>query len=517
MAGLSLLDRMNPFCEEDPQAVAIIDARGGVLSRTQWRERVRTLARGFLASGMEPGDRVLFAVRPDCEAMLIMVAIAEAGGVLVPLDPSMGPDLFRSRMEALSPRWVVAESVLYMATASRLIARLMGRLGVSIPPIAKLQHAQFVRVGPALPGVPGGLSIAAIEKLGATVRCVPETPCGEDPVMIVLTSGTTGAPKAVVHTWRSMWNVLDIVGKLLDAAPGDVVYARELHIILPAIYSGAVAVVPGRSRFKVKSFLAELEKYRVSHFFGVASELQQTVEYLTSRRQKLPESLREISIGAAPVRATFLQALQKVLTEGTSVWCVYGMTEILPVARVSLAEKVAFQAEGDLVGECVPGVSAGLTADGELVLRGPNLFSGYFGELPCEEHATGDLARLENGRIVLLGRKKDMIIRGKFNIYPELYEATIERIPCVGRCAMVGVYDDRREDERVILVVEAGADAKGEALQQMVRDALRRGPFRIDTEALPDEIIVMPLPMKGRSGKVDKSGLRDHVKRLRVI
>jgi len=127
------------------------------------------------------------------------------------------------------------------------------------------------------------------------------------------------------------------------------------------------------------------------------------------------------------------------------------------------------------------------------------------------EHATGDLARLVGGELALLGRKKDMIIRGDFNLYPELYEPTVERIPGVRRAVFVGVYDERGADERVVLVVEPDGAGDVTTLPARVARALRAGDTRIDEPALPDHILVMSLPEGGRSSKVDKRALRDLV------
>jgi acyl-CoA synthetase (AMP-forming)/AMP-acid ligase II len=184
------------------------------------------------------------------------------------------------------------------------------------------------------------------------------------------------------------------------------------------------------------------------------------------------------------------------------------MTEILPVARVSLEDKLAYAGEGDYVGTLVPGVEGRLSADGELLLRGEALFAGYLGGPPVTEHATGDLARMDGREVALLGRRKDMIIRGDFNLYPELYEPTVERIPGVRRAAFVGVYDERAADERVVLVVEPESMSDAASLPARVARALRAGETRIDEPALPDEILAMPLPEGGRSSKVDKRALR---------
>ncbi len=514
MERLSLLEQLAGPCAEGPDLPAIIDAHRGVLSRMQLSQRVRAIADGFTAAGLRPGERVLFAVRPDAEAVLLMMGIAEAGGVLVPLDSTMGPALFAARMELLSPQWVVAESVLLAASARRWVLRLLGWCGINLPPVAAMKNAKFVRVGPAWPGTRRRLSAAAIERLGLQSGNPMRAPVDRDgAAMIVFTSGTTGAPKAVVHSWRSTQAVFDGVGSLLDAGAGDVIHARELHLIIPALIAGSAAFVPRHHTFSAALTVRNLKDFRVTHLFSIAAECRQLLQHLRARKSSLPPSLREIWIGAAPVRAPFLREFQEVLSRDVQVWCVYGMTEILPVARASLPQKLAYEGEGDLVGECVPGVRARLSADGELLLGGPNLFAGYFGEPPCFEHATGDLARLSEGRIVLHGRSKDMIIRGRFNIYPELHEAVIERIDGVQRCAMIGIYDTDPADERVVLVVEPRAGGDDEALKKRLWRELRAGPCSIDDAALPDLIMVMALPSSGRSSKVDKRRLREDVKR----
>jgi acyl-coenzyme A synthetase/AMP-(fatty) acid ligase len=101
-----------------------------------------------------------------------------------------------------------------------------------------------------------------------------------------------------------------------------------------------------------------------------------------------------------------------------------------------------------------------------------------------------------------------MIIRGRYNIYPALYEPKIAELPGVARCALIGLWDERIADERVILVLEPSAEAKD--LNRLKRDvdrALREGDL-IDVIALPDEIAVMPLPESGRSNKIDRNALR---------
>jgi acyl-CoA synthetase (AMP-forming)/AMP-acid ligase II len=161
------------------------------------------------------------------------------------------------------------------------------------------------------------------------------------------------------------------------------------------------------------------------------------------------------------------------------------------------------------VGTLFPGVTARTSTDGELWVRGPNLFRGYLGQPPVMEHATGDMALFtEDHRVALLGRCKDMIIRGDHNIYPELYESALESIPGVRRCAMVGVYDEAIADERVVIAVEPDPGLDPVTFERWFRREIKHGAHRIDLAAQPDAVIVGPLPVGGRSEKVDKRALR---------
>ncbi len=290
--------------------------------------------------------------------------------------------------------------------------------------------------------------------------------------------------------------------------PGDVLLGRELHLMLPALGAGATCLVPRALRFDAAAIWRAITRHQVTHAFLVTNDARLLLEHGRRTRQVLPGSLRSLMIGAAPVRAGFLARLREILPGDCTAWCVYGATEVLPIARVTLEEKVQWQGSGDLVGAPIAGVDVRVSPSGELFVRGERLCRGYLDEPPMSEHATGDLARLDDGRIVLLGRTKDMIIRGHHNIYPALYEAQVERIPGVRRAAMIGDYDTALADERVVLVVEPDDGTDADVLRASVARALASGPLRIDRTALPDRIEVRALPESGRSRKIDKGALR---------
>jgi acyl-CoA synthetase (AMP-forming)/AMP-acid ligase II len=101
-----------------------------------------------------------------------------------------------------------------------------------------------------------------------------------------------------------------------------------------------------------------------------------------------------------------------------------------------------------------------------------------------------------------------MIIRGHENIYPELLESTIDGIAGVRRCCVVGLYQDARADELVVLCVEPEPGTDSAALRARLEGSLREGEHRIDLAALPDRILLMPIPLAARSRKVDRSAVR---------
>ena len=167
-------------------------------------------------------------------------------------------------------------------------------------------------------------------------------------------------------------------------------------------------------------------------------------------------------------------------------------------------EKATYTGEGDIVGKPLKDVSIRIVDD-EIELSSPQLFLGYFSLSKSNiYHRTGDLGKLNNdGNIILLGRKKDMIIRRNTNIYPGLYEPTIAKIKGVDEVAMVGLYDEKIQDEKVILVID-GSISKNKLITE-----LKYGKYNIDNEAFLDEIIFMKIPKSGRQNKTDKKLLRN--------
>jgi acyl-CoA synthetase (AMP-forming)/AMP-acid ligase II len=282
----------------------------------------------------------------------------------------------------------------------------------------------------------------------------------------------------------------------------------QLHMVLPALMAGATVVLPSRSA-SPERVLADLRRHRITCTFGLPVTYQAIATEVLSAGERLPLHLRMLLLGSAPVYRSMLRKLVPYVAPATEVHCVYAMTEMLPVAHVTLERKLAYEGEGDLVGAPFPGVRVRTAEDGELVVSGPNLFRGYWGEAPPAEHPTGDLGRTgPEGELVLLGRKKDMIVRGAHNIYPGLFEPAINALPGVAQACLIGVYDDAQADERVILVIEPDGSLDEPNLRHRLARSLHYEPIAMDASVMPDAIVFRRLPRSGRSSKVDREALR---------
>jgi len=497
---------LDQLAGEHPSDVALVSPLGRQTTFAALNDAICAAATRLQAEGMRPGDAVVFSVRPSVEAVILILATVRAGGIIVAADPGMGAELFAARMAAVRPRFVMAESLLYALSASRVARRVLRSRHLELPQVGRITGCRFVRVGRWLPGTP--TSIDAAHLWYPLPCCSPPVELqADDPVLIIFTSGTTAEPRAVVHSAQSIAAMLDTSHLVSDLDAGSIIMTDQLHSTLPALLAGAQVVVP-RIGARSPEVLNLLHRRRVTHAFFVPSDLHRMVTYCEQYDRPFPDSLRQIVLGSGPVDRPLLARLRRFLSSSTVVQSVYGLTEMAPVACVDMAEKLAWQGEGDLVGAPLPGSRVRIGDDGELYIAGDWLCDRYLGSDRLREVATGDLARLDDeGRIILLGRAKDMIIRGHYNIYPALYEGKIEEIPGVARCALIGVWDEHLGDERVVLVLDAAANETNHAqLKRRVEQALRAEAI-VDTLALPDEIVVMPLPESGGTHKIDRNAL----------
>ncbi|OXM60771.1 class I adenylate-forming enzyme family protein [Amycolatopsis vastitatis] len=492
--------------ESRPGEVAVIDPDGRTTTFGELRRLALGVSTGLRAEGLEPGDGVLFAVRNSATAIGLFLGVLHAGAVLISADTAVGPALVSARLRACRPRWLIAESLFATTSVVGPARAFCRRRGWPVPDLRQPlgdRGIRYVHIGRRLPGVPR--SALSLKQLLGRAPAEAGEPDLDAPALIVFTSGTTEQPKGVVHTLRSLTSAVTMLGEHLPFAPGDVMHADGIMAGLPALLGGARLSLPKPSAPPGR-FARDLAARRVTHAYGVPVHLAEVFGVLP----RWPEHVRHLVMGSAPAAPAVLrQALAAV--PGGEVLSIYAMTEAIPLAVARAEDKLAHIERGlpgDLLGMPSPGVTARIAGDGELLVSAPNACLGYLGAPPLTELATGDVARLDDdGRIVMTGRKKDMLIRGTYNIYPGLYEPSIALLAGVREAAMVGTPDPVTEDETVVLAVVADPAVDP---ARLVRRLRRQLPGLIDAEAVPDRIVVLPeLPRSGRSRKLDRRRLRE--------
>lgn len=545
----SVLDQIAAQARAAPTRIALRETTGDTLSYgALWSRAARTAA-GLRAAGLAPGDPVAFMVRPGNDAIVLILALLRCGAVLIAADPSAGEAVFAARVARVRPRWLFAESLLLPIGRCAPLRHFLRRRGIALPDLGPLlapvesipidwgfstaasgeptakrgqrRPTGIVAVGRWLPGVPRcALSAARLAKgtlppdFDRAQGGAQDAAGADQPAAVVFTSGTSDTPRAVVHGRRSLGAAVGMLSGQLALGPDDVVYSGELHLILPALLAGARVIIPRERNAAPARTLAHLAEHAATHTFLVPSAFDALCAAALAAGQQLPATLRMVLLGSAPVTPSLLARCRPALAPGTQVYSAYAMTEILPVAAVSLEEKLAYEGGGDLVGTPLPGVQARIDPDDELVLAGPNLCLGYLGGPALTEHRTGDLARLDDqGRIVLAGRAKEMILRRGHNVYPILLEGPIGAIPGVRACALVGLPTADGTDERIVLVIEP-EDSAPPDLVARVAAALRAGPHSLDPAELPDAIVTATLPRAGRSRKIDRRAAASLAARL---
>lgn len=488
------------------------------LSYAQLGRQIRSTAASLVQEGLLPGERVLFSVRPGPAAVVLALGVVLAGGTVVFADPGAGEALFSARAKLARPAWVAAESLLYLASSPPLRPLARSR-GLDLPRYSRLiPRARHIRSGPWLPGTPtSALDAARLARRAADPAVVARLEREADPAaqaLVVFTSGTTAQPRAVTHTRGSLGAGLADFASGVGLKAGQRVLTDQLMVGVPALIAGAHWTLPphgARPGADAESYLALMAQTEV--LFAVPAVMDALLSGLERRPELAPPRLQTLALGGAPVLEPLLRRMHERFPEA-AIRCIYGMTEILPVAIADGVEKLAAGTGpdgGDRMGRLVSSVRARLDGD-ELLLSGPGLALGYLADLPenpLTELRTGDLARLDGDELTLLGRSKDMFIRGTQNVYPGLYEPLIAGVEGVAHAFLTGVPNRIGDDSIVLVVVPSNDPPRSLSGHHPVVNTLRTAlPGLMDAGALPDTILVAAdIPRSGRGSKPDRAAL----------
>ncbi|GAA1874579.1 AMP-binding protein [Paeniglutamicibacter psychrophenolicus] len=353
----------------------------------------------------------------------------------------------------------------------------------------------------------------------------------DDVVMVAPTSGTTGAPKGVMNTNRSIQTMvvhqmlaLEYPGeaRIVNLAAAPMTHTSGMLSLQSTARGGTVVVVP---RATPDHILPAIERHGVTELFLPPTVIYRLLEVLENQPRDT-SSLCYLLYAAAPMSVDKLR--QGIAMLGPVFIECYGQMEA-PAAitflrphehfidgQVAPADRLAscgrpFPLVSVAIKDPASGKDLGVGETGEICVRGDLLMKGYYKEPEKTAETiidgwlhTGDLGRLDaEGFVYVTDRKKDMIISGGFNVYPLEVEQVLWSHPAVEDCAVVGAPDDDW-GERVVAVVQfkPGWEADPEDLRQLCRDQL--GPIRA-----PKNVVVVDRLPRSANGKVLKKEVRE--------
>lgn len=355
---------------------------------------------------------------------------------------------------------------------------------------------------------------------------LPRTDVAEDdPALILYTSGTSGRPKGAVQSHRNLLAVVDYHrhsdalfaaftgGDPNSTAPSNLRYlltaplfhtASLNNLALPRLATGG-AVVIYEGAFDVDRILRLVEKERVTNWAAVPTMVGRMIDHDLSQYDL--SSLTSFALASAPSSPEFQARLrEKVPFTRNALVDSYGLTE--SSTAISVATPPELAAFPGTLGRPIVGVQVEIRdpfgevlpdgEEGEICARSPYVMLGYWDNPEATAATitegrwlrTGDYGVLEDGRLRMVGRRSDLILRGGENIYPIEVEQALDEHPAVAECAAIGApHDDLGQEVAAVVVLREGASATEEELREFVAERLAYfkvpSRWRITTEPLP--------------------------------
>jgi long-chain acyl-CoA synthetase len=344
----------------------------------------------------------------------------------------------------------------------------------------------------------------------------------DETAVIVYTSGTTGKPKGAELTHFGQF----FQTRVLPGVIRDMVRDDDVALVgLPLFHAFGQTCIMGTAvgtgttislmpRFEPGAALEQMERDKVTLFAGVPTMYVQILHHPDRKRHNLSR-LRRCASGGAPIAVETMEAWKREF--GFEIAEGYGLTESNPTATHSIGGvRAKYGACGKTVWGCDVRIldDQGNTLppgkDGEVLIRGPNVMKGYYRNPEATAAAlrdgwlyTGDIGKLdEEGYLYIVGRKKEMIIRGGYNVYPREIEELLYEHPAVQECAVIGVpHPEMGEEVKAVVYLKAGGQATPEEIRAYCRERVAAYKYPRLVEIRPE-----PLP-KTPTGKIMKRAL----------
>jgi malonyl-CoA/methylmalonyl-CoA synthetase len=465
----TLLELFEARRPNDPAATLLLETPAGVrITYADAHRRSAQLAHALVSSGVRRGDRVAVRVEKSPESMLLYFACLRSGAALLPMNTAYTADEVTYLLDDAEPRLFLDDRRL----------------------------TELARVADEQP------------EMFDDVKLAPD-----DTAAILYTSGTTGRPKGAILSQGNLASNAGVLCRAWGFSADDVLlhalpihHAHGLFVAINCVLASGSAMV-FLPRFDVEDVLATLPRCTV--MMGIPTYYTRLLNDPRFDRTACA-AMRLFISGSAPLLATTHEAFSA--RTGHAILERYGMTETVMLTSNPLEG----ERRAGTVGPPLPGTDVRIadpddSGAGEVEVRGPNVFAGYWRrpELAATEFTndgwfrTGDLGCFDaDGYLSLVGRAKDLVISGGLNVYPKEVEDVVDAIDGVLESAVIGLPDaDFGEVVVAVVVAEPGFALDADALRTAARGRLAsyKVPKRVEIiEALP----------RNAMGKVEKAALR---------
>jgi len=450
--GLTYGQMMDKLAEGSPDKEALV-FEGQRISYSQFRDRIHQVAMALKKMGMRKGDRAGVLLSNCPEFFYIQMGILYVGGVFISLSTRYRKFEITYMMKHAGAKFLFCVDNYKGANFIEILEKVRPELpemekiimkGDTVPDWAT-PYDEFLRLG---------------QKIDAK-ELKKDLPKAEDVCSILYTSGSTGTPKGVMHTHHSlMWDSTRVCERL-RIGPKDV-----FLMMLPCSHIFASFVlftnaVMGRSKIVIMETFEPYEALRlqeaekVSVLYGVPTMFTLMLTHPDFKKLDLSTNRTGYMSGASCPVELVRAVMQKM---HCNISAAYGMSEACCITITNYEDDEYIKSE--TAGRPIRGLElrivdndrkqVGVDTVGEIAIKGENLFVGYYKQDQVTKESfdsdgffyTGDLGKLDqNGRLIVVGRKKEMIIRGGFNVYPAEVEEQIALIEGVQHVAVVGVPD----------------------------------------------------------------------------
>jgi len=497
------------------------------------REQVDRCAAGLVAIGLEPGDRIGIWSPNNAEWTVTQFATAKAGLILVNINPAYRLTELEYAINKVGCRALITATSFKASDYLGMLRELAPELGSCEAGALRSQRLPTLETVVQLGSEPepGMMRFSELMRVGtdAHARRLEEIGAAlqfDDAINIQFTSGTTGSPKGATLSHHNILNNGYFVGETMGLGPDDriCIPVPLYHCFgmvlgnLAAVTHGSAMVYPSEG-YDPRETLRAVAEERCTALYGVPTMFIAELEHPDFATFDL-SSLRTGIMGGSPCP---IEVMKRVMSEMhmPEVTIAYGMTETSPASfqtatddpvdrRVSTVGRVHHHVEVKIVDEQGRVVPVG--ASGELCTRGYPVMLGYWADEERTAEAidaggwmhTGDLATIDaEGYCNIVGRIKDMVIRGGENVYPREVEEFLYRHPAVGDVQVFGIPDERLGEQLCAWVkLRDGASASAEEIQDFCRGQIAH--FKV-----PHHVrFVDAFPMTV-TGKIQKFAMRD--------